>query len=338
MADKVKQNELFGGPVSGVLSDSEIEVEIVSGWLIAKDTFERSSLEASGYDIRVGSKGIVGGEGREVDLTAGPIELGPGAYCGVISKEKLRLPEHILARIGSKRALSYDGVILLTGTVVDPGYEGHLLFGLYNASQRRVIIRQGKKVCNVVFERLQQKAGKAPPSDADLRTGNFPDAFVNSMANMEVLPWMQINERVKQIEQITKDILDLKARYEDVLQPIRDLTKNVSTLTQDVSSLTEQTRGIAKDVETLNGLTTENGRQINQLTANLGMLLGSVQGLQDRARTLEDSVKGQSDKVGVLSTDFGRLKLGSYLLWGLLLVLMGVFGREVLQYLLQHMK
>ena len=37
------------------------------------------------------------------------------------------------------------------------------------------------------------------------------------MANMEVLPWMQISDRVKQIEQITKDILDLRARYDDVL-------------------------------------------------------------------------------------------------------------------------
>ncbi len=74
------------------------------------------------------------------------------------------------------------------------------------------------------------------------------------MANMEVLPWMQISERVKQIEQITKDILDLKARYEDVLQPIRDLTENVQSLTGDVTKLTSETRGIAGDVGDLNRL------------------------------------------------------------------------------------
>ncbi len=38
---------------------------------------------------------------------------------------------------------------------------------------------------------------------------------------MDVLPWMQISERVKQIENITKDIIDLKARYEDVLDQLR---------------------------------------------------------------------------------------------------------------------
>src|SRR5258708_2778699 len=119
MSDKANQGGLFGAPTSGVLADSEIEAEVGVGWLISKETFDRASLEASGYDIRVGAKGVIGGEGREVDLRAEPIQLGPGAYCGVISQEKVRLPDHVVARIGSKRALSYDGVIPLTGTVVD---------------------------------------------------------------------------------------------------------------------------------------------------------------------------------------------------------------------------
>src|SRR5438552_4270837 len=192
--------------VSGILVDKEIQDAIERNWLISKETFQQSSLEASSYDIRVGTKGVIGGDGVEIDLRKDAMELGPGAYGGIISYEKLWLPDNVCARIGSKRALSYEGVILLTGSVVDPGYEGHLLFGLYNASQRRVVIRQGKKICNVVFERLSKKADKAAPSNADLLAGNFPDAFINAMANMEVLPWMQINERVKQIEHIMKDI------------------------------------------------------------------------------------------------------------------------------------
>jgi len=338
MSDKATQPGLFGAATSGVLADSEIEAEVSGGWLITKDTFDRASLEASGYDVRVGAKGVLGGEGREIDLRSDPIQLSPGAYCGVISQEKVRLPDYILARIGSKRALSYDGVILLTGTVVDPGYEGHLLFGLYNASQRRVQIRQGKKICNIVFERLAKRADKPPPSDPSLKTGNFPDQFIDRMANMDVLPWMQISERVQEIEQITKDILDLKARYDDVLQPIRDLTKNVSSLTQDVTTLTEQTRGIAADVEALNRVTSENGRQISQLTTNLNTLVVGVQGVQERTKSLEEGIKGQIDKISGLSTKLGRLEIGGYILWGVILFLAGIFGRELLNYLSQQAK
>lgn len=337
MADKA-QPELFAGPTSGVLADSEIEAEVARGWLIAKDTFDRGSLEASGYDVRVGAKGVLGGEGREIDLRSDPIQLGPGAYCGVISQEKIRLPEHIVARIGSKRALSYDGVILLTGTVVDPGYEGHLLFGLYNASQRRVQIRQGRKICNIVFERLAKRADKPAPSDSSLRSGNFPDQFVDRMANMDVLPWMQISERVKQIEQITKDIIDLKAQYDDVLQPIRDLTKNVSALTQDVASLTQETRGIAKDVDDLSRLSSDNGRQITQLTSSLATLVGTIGGIQERTKGFEEIGKAHTEKLGTLGLEFGRLRLGAWFLWGLVILVVGVFARDVLEYLLKQIK
>jgi deoxycytidine triphosphate deaminase len=175
-----RQPLLFSDNVgrSGVLTDSEIEDAVDRNWLISKDTFQQSALEASSYDIHVGEKGILGGGGVELDLRKNVMELCPGAYGGVISRECVTLPENMCARIGSKRALSYEGVILLTGSIVDPGYEGYLLFGLYNASQRKVYIRFNKKICNIVFERLSRPADKTAPSDPNLKVGNFPDAFL----------------------------------------------------------------------------------------------------------------------------------------------------------------
>src|SRR5256884_6802256 len=292
--------------VSGILVDKEIQDAIERNWLISKETFQQSSLEASSYDIRVGTKGVIGGDGVEIDLRKDAMELGPGAYGGIISYEKLWLPDNVCARIGSKRALSYEGVILLTGTTVDPGYEGHLLFGVYNASQRKVLIRFNKKLCNIVFERLGKPPERLAPSDPSLKVGNFPDAFLDRMANMEVLPWMQISERVKQIETITKDILDLRARYDDVLEPIRDLTASVKSLTGDVTSLTAQTSSIAKDVEQVNSMVAENNRQINTLTASLATVGGKVQAVTERARSLEESGKSQAETVTTLRTRLGR--------------------------------
>lgn len=107
---------------------------------------------------------ILGGEGTKLNLQKEALELTPGSYGGVISLERLVLPPDICARIGSKRALSYDGVVLLTGSIVDPRYDGHLPFGLYNASQRWVLIRHGRKICNIVFERLFEAPEKQTPA------------------------------------------------------------------------------------------------------------------------------------------------------------------------------
>jgi deoxycytidine triphosphate deaminase len=332
-----RQQRLFSSDkaASGILIDTEIQDSVTAGSLIVHSTFSPASLEASSYDIRVGARGVVGGDGTELDLRREPMELQPGAYGGVVSMECFDLPGNISARIGSKRALSYEGVILLTGSTVDPGYRGHLLFGIYNASQRKVIIRSGRKLCNVVFEKLSAEPEKLVPSDPNLASGSFPDAFLDRMANMDVLPWMQISERVKQIETITKDIIDLKSRYEDVLKPIRDLTDNVVSLTKDVSSLANQTKSIAKDVEDVSSLVSENGRQITQLTANLGVLGANMQGLQQQAGRLERSDADRQQAITTLRTSFGRTQLLSYIFWAIVLLVAGGFVTTVFDRLMK---
>jgi deoxycytidine triphosphate deaminase len=327
MAKEKQIDELFpqNPLIYGTLTDAEINDLVSRGQLITSNTFKLGCLEASSYDIRVGNKAVLGGEGLEIDLKHNVMELTPGAYGGVISYEKFNLPPNICASIGSKRALSYDGVILLTGATVDPGYQGHLLFGLYNASQKKVIIRIEKKICNVVFQRLNRAPEKQAPSSPELLQGNFPDAFIDRMANMDVLPWMQISERVKQIEQITKEIFDLKQQYADVLKPIKELTENVRSVSKDVGQLASQSREISKDLEKMNDLVTKNGEQISQLTANMGVLQGNVQSSFTRISNIEQSDREQNQQVTKVQTEFGRFKVLVYIFWGILLVLLGAF-------------
>ena len=330
-AAPTQQDLLPSQEKSGILIDEQIRGLVAQGHLFQRGTFDESCLETSSYDVRVGNKGILGGGGIERDLSTDILELQPGSYCGVISWEKFTLPNNIFARIGAKRALSYDGVILLTGSLVDPGYTGHLLFGLYNASQKKIVIRRGKKICNIVFERLPMEVTRPAPSDPNLLAGSLPDAFVDRMANMEVLPWMQISERVKQIEQVTKDIIDLKARYEDVLKPIRDLTENVQALTNDVTKLTNQTSSVTTDVSKINELVTENGRQITQLTTNLLVISSQFDNARDKGKSVEDEQKKQTTKLEELATKLARFSIAAYVFWSIVLLVAGYFIRTLLK-------
>jgi dCTP deaminase len=322
------------GAINSSLSDKEISELVKTGYLITPTTFSDKCLCASSYDIRVGLKGVVGGEGIEIDLNTNVLELQPGAYGGIISFEKLLLPKNIFARIGTKRALSYDGIVLLTGSIVDPGYEGHLLFGLYNATQKKVIIRLGRKICNIVFERLFVPSDRPVALEPNLKNGQFPDDFLDKMANMDVLPWMQISERVKQIENITKDIIDLKARYEDVLQPIKDLTKNVETLAKDIGSLTQQTKTISEELNKANEMITENGKHIGQLTQSLVILSERSTSLKENLEGLKLDSSKQMEIISTVKTDFGRFKLIGYIFWAIVLLIAGALASKLLDRLL----
>lgn len=324
MTSSKAQSTLFPSTAgSVVLTDKEIQQFVGSGLLIEKVTFDPRFLQSCSYDVRVGKIGMLGGQGREIDLVENVLELLPGAYAGLVSFEKINLPLNVFARIGSKRSLSYDGMILLTGSLVDPGYVGHLLFGVYNASQKKNIIRSGMKICSVVFEQLPSDVERRVQPDPDLLHGSLPQDFLARMANMEVLPWMQISERVKDIERITKDIIDLKARYEDVLQPIKKLTENIDRVATDVSSLTQETRRLAHDLDTLRGITSENAKQIGQLATTVGSITGELKGVAERSRKAEDASERQEGVLTELRTKFGRFSSATYVFWAILLLVAG---------------
>jgi dCTP deaminase len=207
------------------------------------DGFDPGSLQTTSYDFRIGAKAIVGGSGNEIDLKKDRLVIEPGSYAGIISLEKVKLPNNVFAQIGSKRKFSYDGLILLTGSIIDPGYEGHLLFGLYNASTKKVVLPIRTKICNVVFTRLPKDV-KPVSADPYLLEGNFPPDFLTKMANVEVLPWNKISEEVRRIQELSQAVIDLKIQYNDVLKPIQDLTKNVDKVSLDVGLLAESVKSL----------------------------------------------------------------------------------------------
>lgn len=98
-----------------VLTDEDITTMARNGRLFA-DGFDSSSLQSTSYDVRIGNKAIIGGSSREIDLSEENLKIEPGSYAGVISLEKFKLPDNVVAHLGSKRKLSYDGLILLTGS------------------------------------------------------------------------------------------------------------------------------------------------------------------------------------------------------------------------------
>ena len=323
MTEPTPQPNLFPG-LSGsvVLSDDKVR-SFVSEGLLVVGGFDQRYLQSCSYDIRVGKRGILGGQGREVDLSDDLLELGPGAYAGLVSLEKLRLPLDVFARIGAKRSMSYEGIILLTGSLVDPGYEGHLLFGVYNASQNKVLIRVGMKICNIVFELLPSQVEHGVQPDPDLLHGRLPEQFLTKMANMEVLPWHQISERVRDIEKITSDIIDLKARYDDVLQPIKKLTESIDQVTADVSALTKETRRLTHDLDALRGITGENAKQISQITAGIGALSGELKDVAEQSRRTQDAAQVNEGALTALAGKFGKFTTVVYVFWGLLILALG---------------
>jgi deoxycytidine triphosphate deaminase/uncharacterized coiled-coil protein SlyX len=202
--------------------------------------FSANHVAPCSYDFSAGGSYVIAGGGATENTSSKPLVIGPGSYAGLISAERVKVPANVYMILGPKRKLSYDGIILLSGSVVDPGYEGHLLFVLYNSSGKKRIIYPGKKVCVATFFQLDKAVENPLGADPSLSEGNFPGEFLDSMANMELPSMVEITEKLKEIHGLERRILQLEETYTGVTKPIRELTETVAKVSQNVDALTKE--------------------------------------------------------------------------------------------------
>jgi deoxycytidine triphosphate deaminase len=245
--------------------------------------FAKGNLAPCSYDFCAGSSYVQAGGGATDNTSKEPLTLGPGSYAGLISREKVKIPPNMYVMLGPKRKLSYEGIILLSGSVVDPGYEGHLLFVLYNSSGKKRVIYPGKKICVATFFQLDKSVPNPIGPDPSLSAGNFPGEFLDSMANMELPSMVEITEKLKSINDIQHRVLELEKTYSDVTKPMKDLidtvgkvTSDIANVSKDVDRLAQQGERVLGKIEAHDKIITDQGFRLKYvfwIAAAIGLLL-----------------------------------------------------------------
>jgi deoxycytidine triphosphate deaminase len=97
-------------------------------------------------------------------------ELEPGKSVLAIGAEFIRLNADYLARIGHKTQNALEGIHVLHGFQIDPGYEGPLIVRIINLLDDSITLSAGRPMLSLEIARLPQRATK--PYSA-----NVPDAL-----------------------------------------------------------------------------------------------------------------------------------------------------------------
>ena len=127
------------------------------------------AVEGIKYDFRLGNRFLKASLERPVDfrelhgIDRAKAKIEPGEVVFVMSEERLHLPMNMFVVLSHKRKISHDGIAVMGGLCVDPGYDGYLLVGLYNFSSSPFPIEPGRKLIAGLFYRL-----------ADVESGDFP--------------------------------------------------------------------------------------------------------------------------------------------------------------------
>ncbi|WP_152278249.1 dCTP deaminase domain-containing protein [Methylorubrum populi] len=157
--------------------------------------FDKKNLSDGAYKLSLGSEAIVssgyselGSENayRRLSPTE-DLKLLPGQYAYLITEERVQLTTGVLGFINASTGIKLKGLINVSGFHVDPGYNGKLIFTVFNAGPTPITLHQGQQIFRLWLSDFRgqgsvKKEGydSLPRDLADRLHGTYPSPFALS--------------------------------------------------------------------------------------------------------------------------------------------------------------
>lgn len=137
-----------------MLTDVEIREAMASGDL-AIEPLADACVQSASYDFRVGRQAFLSGTDEVTDVAnKGLVIIDPGEFAVVATRESVRCGAQYAAQRGLDSKYARQGLVLLSGPQVDPGFHGVLIVRVTNLSPRRVTLMYEAPFLTVQFFRL----------------------------------------------------------------------------------------------------------------------------------------------------------------------------------------
>jgi len=167
--------------------------------LIKDKNFSKSGAS---YELSLGEEVFVTPNKDPIKLRLGQtINIEPGHFAVLTTDEYLVMPDDLLGFITVRFSYKKKGLVNISGFHVDPGFEGKLLFSVYNAGPVTVSLRRGDKIFSLFLAIIDPETHY----DGDYsKMEKIPIDIVESLAGARV-PSLQSLE-----DQVTRNWTTLK--------------------------------------------------------------------------------------------------------------------------------
>lgn len=283
--------------------------------------FEEAQLKSASYSIRIGDK-VTYWDGanklREITLKSNQqFEVPANSITFIQTKEKFRLPFYIAMRFNLKINNVHRGILLGTGPLVDPGFEGHLLIPFHNLTTNRYYFHENETFVWAEFTKISPYSLWAPFTHGQYAAYNLHTKYVKfpkNKKNLHPSQYLEDASKTPVVSSISGTIAELhnfkaKVAYGAIagvivaffgimvgfVAPIYDLSSKVSVVGERQASSKED---LTRDEKLLDDL----ARQVTSLRAQLDTHparadQGHVSTLETRINQLESRVQQITDQL-----------------------------------------
>lgn len=157
-----------------MLTDTEIREAIAAGDLDITP-FDDGFLQPASYDFRVGNQAFLSGTDEIADVAnKGLVIIEPGEFAVLTTQERVSCGPQVAAQLGLDSKYARQGLVLLSGPQIDPGFRGVLIVRVTNLAPRRITLAHEAPFLTVQFFRLSRPVAKPYAGTRQGQTGLGP--------------------------------------------------------------------------------------------------------------------------------------------------------------------
>ncbi|HEX6861024.1 MAG TPA: hypothetical protein VF138_12600 [Caulobacteraceae bacterium] len=211
-----------------------------------------SAVEGIKYDFHMGSRILKASFRRPIDIEElAPADrnslcVDPGEAVFVLTREKLNLPNNIMAILTPKRKLAHGGIIVLGGLAIDPLYKGVLWVGLYNFSSTPYALEPGRKLIGAMFYELDESEAADFDVPESASVTDFPDelvALINQYRPVELKGLQEeLAETRRELAALKTDLVTDKDWKEDFKRSLDEHNRQLGLLIEGLKDEKEVRR------------------------------------------------------------------------------------------------
>ncbi|MBR4879334.1 MAG: dCTP deaminase [Clostridia bacterium] len=151
-----------------ILSDKTI-IRMLKEGTLGIEPVDEAQIQPASVDVRLGNTFSIvedsptGKIGMDEEIKYKTIEtdtyvLLPGQFVLATTQEYFRLPDDLTAFVEGRSSLGRMGLFIQNAGWVDPGFEGEITLELFNANRCAIELKAGRRVGQLVFAKLDDKA------------------------------------------------------------------------------------------------------------------------------------------------------------------------------------
>lgn len=137
-------------------------------------------------------------------VMGGPLNIPAGQFAFLMTEEALNIPQNVMGFISLKSSAKWRGLINVSGFHVDPGFQGKLIYSVYNAGPSPIQLKRGQDLFLLWLADLDRSATASFAKDQD------------SVPLVEIPPQMvtDVNHQIHSLGQLSTKLSELENKIQ----------------------------------------------------------------------------------------------------------------------------